>query len=119
MEATPIRVIAIGSSAGGIEALLQFVAALPADLDAAVLIVQHLDPRNDSVLPWLLGRRAKLPGMRARHGEPIIRGTVYVAPPDMHLLVANGHLELSQSKLVHFSRGRSASHDAANGDRRG
>jgi two-component system chemotaxis response regulator CheB len=100
----PIRIIAIGSSAGGIEALLQLVAALPADLDAAVLIVQHLDPRHDSVLAWLLGRHTKLSVMPARHGETIIKGTVYVAPPDMHLLVANGHVELSQSKLVHFSR---------------
>jgi two-component system chemotaxis response regulator CheB len=104
MEAMPIKIIAIGSSAGGIEALLQLVSALPSDLDAAVLIVQHLDPRHVSMLAWLLGRHAKLMVRQARHGEPIIKGNVYVAPPDMHMLVANGQIELSQSKLVHFAR---------------
>jgi two-component system chemotaxis response regulator CheB len=96
-------VIAIGASAGGVEALLALVPALPSDLPAAVLVVQHLDPRHQSLLPWLL-RRASMTVITAAHGDKIAPGTVYIAPPDMHLLVANGCIELSHSKLVHFTR---------------
>src|SRR5215467_13286713 len=97
-------IIAIGSSAGGVEALHAVTRALNGDLDAAVLIVQHLDPRHNSMLAFLLGRHCSLPVRQAGQDEEIVAGTVYVAPPDMHLLVAHGHVELSRSKLVHFTR---------------
>lgn len=97
-------VVAIGASAGGIEALHVVVNALPADLPASVLIVQHLDPHRKSMLAYLLGRCSRLPVVQATHNEVMRSGTVYVAPPDMHLLVANGCLELSHSRLVHFTR---------------
>ena len=96
--------VTIGASAGGVEALHEVVGTLPAGFAAAVLIVQHLDPRHKSVLAYLLGRRARLPVKQAIHDEAIRAGTIYVAPPDMHLLVANGRLELSHSQLVHFTR---------------
>jgi two-component system chemotaxis response regulator CheB len=97
-------VIAIGASAGGIEALRAVVPALPHDLGAAVLIVQHLAPRHESLLHSILARHARLPVRQAVHGDVITAGIVYVAPPDMHLLVASGLIELSHSRLVHFSR---------------
>lgn len=97
-------IVAIGASAGGVEALHALVGNLPAGFPAAVLIVQHLDPRHKSVLAFLLGRHTRLPVQQAVHDEIIRPGTIYVAPPDMHLLVANGRLELSHSKLVHFTR---------------
>lgn len=96
--------IAIGASAGGIEALHVVVEGLPSDLDVAVLIVQHLDRRHDSILAALLGRHAVLPVKQAMHGEAILAGTVYVGPPDRHLLATRGRIELSESKLVHFTR---------------
>jgi two-component system chemotaxis response regulator CheB len=99
-----LQVVAIGASAGGIEALHVVVNALPADLPAAVLIVQHLDPRHRSLLAELLARHSRLRVKQAEHGEPISPGVVYVAPPDMHMLVADDHIELSRSKLVHFTR---------------
>lgn len=98
------QVVAIGASAGGIEALHAVINALPADLPAAVLVVQHLDPRHRSVLAELLSRHSRLPVKQAQHGERIRPGVVYVAPPDMHMLVADAHIELSRSKLVHFTR---------------
>lgn len=78
--------------------------ALPAGFPAAVLVVQHLHPQHDSLLPSLLRRRAHLPIRQAKHDDRIDSGAVYVAPPDFHLLVAAGFVELSRSKLVHFSR---------------
>jgi two-component system, chemotaxis family, protein-glutamate methylesterase/glutaminase len=103
-QPAPFDIVAIGASAGGIEALHSVVTSLPAELPAAVLIVQHLDPHHKSVLAFLLGRRARVPVKQAIHDEVIAPATIYVAPPDMHLLVANGRLELSHSKLVHFTR---------------
>jgi two-component system, chemotaxis family, protein-glutamate methylesterase/glutaminase len=100
----PFDIVAIGASAGGVEALHTVVVPLPAGLPVAVLIVQHLDPRHRSVLAFLLGRHARVPVKQAVHDEAIAPGTIYIAPPDMHLLVANGRLELSHSKLVHFTR---------------
>lgn len=103
-DSAPFDVVAIGASAGGVEALHSLVGVLPSKLPVAVLIVQHLDPRHKSVLAFLLGRRARVPVKQAAHDEPIRPGTIYIAPPDMHLLVANGRIELSHSKLVHFTR---------------
>lgn len=103
-DSSGFDMVAIGASAGGIEALQVVIGAFAPDLPAAVLIVQHLDPRHKSMLAHLLGRHARLAVKQAEHDEPVREGTVYIAPPDMHLLVAGGHLELSRSKLVHFTR---------------
>src|SRR5947209_1803287 len=54
-------VIGIGASAGGLEACTQILETLPADLRAAVILVQHLDPKHDSALPVLLGTNSRLP----------------------------------------------------------
>jgi len=88
----PFDVVAIGASAGGLNALTQ------------LLVVQHLDPHHKSLLGELLSRRAHLPIKEAEHGEKALPGTVYIAPPDHHLLVGPGIIQLAQSKLVHFSR---------------
>src|SRR5215467_4579599 len=97
-------VVAIGASAGGVEALHAVVATLPVDFPATVLIVQHMDPRHKSMLAGLLGRRCKLAVRQAVTGEVVQPATVYIAPPDMHLITREGHLVLTDTKLVHFSR---------------
>ncbi len=66
----PFDVVAIGASAGGVEALHVIVAALPANFPVPVLIVQHMDPRHKSMLAGLLGRRSKL---RVKHAEDALR----------------------------------------------
>jgi two-component system, chemotaxis family, protein-glutamate methylesterase/glutaminase len=83
-------VVVIGASAGGVEALRELVAALPADLPAAVLVVLHVSAGAPSVLPSILARRAALPVTHARGDETVLAGHVYVAPPDQHLLLADG-----------------------------
>ena len=74
-------------------ALTRLVAQLPAALPAAVLVVQHLSP--DSTGEPLISRLAMHTGLRcqlATHGTPLQAGCLYLAPPDRHLLVKDGHL---------------------------
>ena len=97
-------VVAIGASAGGVEALHAVVTGLPGDFPVPILIVQHMDPRHKSMLAGLLGRRCKLRVKQAANDELIEFGTIYIAQPDMHLLVRGDRLILTDTKLVHFSR---------------
>jgi two-component system, chemotaxis family, protein-glutamate methylesterase/glutaminase len=95
----PVRrgagVVAIGASAGGVEALRAVVAGLPPDLPAAVLVVLHIPREAPSALPGILTRSGPLPAVAARHDAPARPGMVSVAPADHHLLIRDGHLELS------------------------
>lgn len=97
-------IVAIGSSAGGLHALSSVLGALPADLPAAVLVVQHLDPRRPSQMADILARRTSMRVVEATDGDKIERGTVYIAPPGSHMLVAQGLIHLTQSERVHFVR---------------
>jgi two-component system, chemotaxis family, protein-glutamate methylesterase/glutaminase len=98
-------VVALASSAGGIAALSEILGSLPGEFPAAIVVVQHLDPRHRSLMADILRRRTALSVVQAAEGDHIEAGTVYIAPPDRHLLVnANGTLSLSHSELVHFVR---------------
>ncbi len=98
-------VVAVAASAGGLRALSELLAGLPGDLPAAIMIVQHLDPRHRSLMAEILAKRTKLPVKQAEEGETVSAGTVYIAPPDRHLLVDQaGTLSLSNAELVHFVR---------------
>ena len=79
--------------------------ALPADFPAAIVIVQHLDPRRPSLIAEIMNKRTLLPVKQAEAGESLAPGSVYIAPPNRHLLV-NGDrtLSLTESELVHFVR---------------
>ncbi|MFG2648430.1 chemotaxis protein CheB [Streptomyces sp. NPDC048436] len=98
-------IVAVASSAGGVQGLGTLLGALDADLPVPVLVVQHLDPRHRTLLAEVLSRRTKLRVKLAADQERIEPGTVYLAPPDRHLLVGpEGTLALSNSELVHFVR---------------
>lgn len=79
--------VVIAASAGGVEALGTVLSTLPADLNAAVAIVQHRRPESESRLHEILGRRTQLPVRVASGGEPIAGSTIYIARPDLHLRV--------------------------------
>jgi two-component system chemotaxis response regulator CheB len=99
------EVVAIASSAGGVTALSAVLGALSADLPAPVLVVQHLDPRHETVIAEVLSRRTPLKVKLASHEEVAESGFVYIAPPDRHLLVSkSGVLTLAETELVHFVR---------------
>src|SRR5438132_13149696 len=99
---TPPEIVAIVGSAGGITAMQEVLERLPADLDAAVIVVLHLQPLHRSLLPSILERRTSLVVKKADDGDVLEVGTVYVAQPDAHLLVTpEGRLRLERSELVH------------------
>ena len=98
-------IVALAASAGGLTALSHVLAALPGDFPAAIVVVQHLDPRHRSLMAEILSRRTPLKVKQAEEGDCATPGTAYVAPPNRHLLVnMDGTLSLTQSELVHFVR---------------
>jgi two-component system, chemotaxis family, protein-glutamate methylesterase/glutaminase len=86
----PRDVIVIGGSAGAVDALIRLMPGFPAGLPARVFIAVHV-PAAVSALPAILTRRGHLEARHPEDGEPTQAGTVYVAPPDHHLLVKPGY----------------------------
>jgi len=105
-EATPATrdMIVMGASLGGVDALSRLLAQLPADLPAAIFVVQHMQPYTDSHLAAILSKASPLPVREALNGEKIRVGQVYLAPPDQHLLVANGTLRVGRGPRENRAR---------------
>jgi two-component system chemotaxis response regulator CheB len=97
-------IVVIGASAGGIEALQRLVGGLPADLPAAVFVVLHLSARSRGYLPQILARAGPLPVAHAQEGEPIQPGRIVVAPPDHHLTMADGRVQVHRGPTEHGLR---------------
>lgn len=93
---SPPGVVAVGASAGGVEALTQLAAGLPEDLAYGVLVVLHMPPTAPSVLAKIIDRSGPLPAVSATHGASIEAGRIYVAVPDHHLLVDDHRVILSE-----------------------
>ena len=90
------RMVVVGASAGGIEALREMVAEVPAAFAHPVLVVLHVAPYRESIVPQILARSGPLPAAHARDGEPLVGGRIYVAPPDHHLLVEGNALSVTR-----------------------
>ncbi len=100
-------VIAVAASAGGLKALSVILGGLPKDFPAAIAIVMHLSPEHKSILAEILDSRSHLEVRQARTGDILCHSSVFVAPPNHHLLVAKGgRLKLSSSaaEKIHFAR---------------
>jgi len=91
------RIVVIGASSGGIETLRSLVSALPGDFPAPVCIVMHMAPQSPGLLHEILRRAGPLDAVMPKSGERLRRGTIYVAPPDLHLLVEPGQLRLTRA----------------------
>src|SRR5262249_33909123 len=91
--APPDAVVVVGASAGGVEALRTLVRDLDSGVGAPVLVVLHVPP-GESALPNILARAGALPVAHARDREALVNDRVYVAPPDRHLLVEDGHVRV-------------------------
>jgi two-component system chemotaxis response regulator CheB len=89
-------IVVVGTSAGGVEALRALVAGLPADFPGSVFVVMHTAPDSPGVLAQILDRSGPLPATNAANRERIRPGRVYVAPPDVHLLLEPGHMRLTR-----------------------
>jgi two-component system, chemotaxis family, protein-glutamate methylesterase/glutaminase len=99
------EVIAIASSAGGLKAVSLVLSALPAGFPSSIVVVQHLDPRHRSLMAHILSRRTVLSVKEAEEADRLAPGSVYIAPPNKHVLVnPDATISLSESELVHFVR---------------
>jgi len=97
--------IVVGGSSGGVEALVALLPALPATLQAPLVVVLHLPRDRRSLLADIFRQRCALPLQEAGDKDDLQPGTVYFAPPDYHLLIDEGpRLSLSVDTPVHFSR---------------
>jgi two-component system chemotaxis response regulator CheB len=100
-----IELVAVGASAGGVDAIGTVLEALPADFPAAIAIVLHLPADRKSLLADLFAARCALPVKEVEDKEFIVPGVVYIAAPDYHMLVEpDRSLALSQDDAVYFSR---------------
>lgn len=96
IDNSELNVVAVGASAGGVEALREFAAGLPPNLHYAVLVVLHVPAQAPSVLARILARDARLPTAQAVDGEPLQPGTIRVSVPNRHLLVDDHRIVLSE-----------------------
>src|SRR5262245_56529638 len=96
LNGSPRGVVAIGASAGGVEALTQLAGGLPDGLPYALLIALHLPPNAPSVLARILDRNGPLPAVAATDNAELAAGQIYVAVPDRHLLANDGRVILSE-----------------------
>jgi two-component system chemotaxis response regulator CheB len=90
------RIVVIGASAGGVEALTALFKALPREVNAAFLVVLHIPAHSDSQLAKILAHETGMTVTQARDGEPIQSGHVYVARADCHLMAGNGVVRLTR-----------------------
>ena len=90
----PCPIVGIGASAGGLEAFTQLLAALPPRTGLALVLVQHLDPKHESMLAALLARTTQLPIHEVRDGMRVEPDHVYVIPPNANMAVLHGRLSL-------------------------
>ncbi|MFM0490095.1 chemotaxis protein CheB [Paraburkholderia graminis] len=96
-------IVVVAASLGGLQVLKKIVGVLPADLPASVFIVMHVGTWP-SQLPHLLASDSRLPVVHASDGEAIEKGTIYVAPPDRHMLLRDDTVVLSTGPKENFAR---------------
>jgi two-component system chemotaxis response regulator CheB len=97
------RLVAIGGSAGALDAVCALLGLLPATFPAAIAIVQHRS-RDSALLAEVLQECSALPVREVEDKDPIRPGHAYIAPADYHLLVERDHFSLSTDPPVRFSR---------------
>ncbi len=105
VQLSSMEALVVGTSTGGVEALLALLSALPRGFRPAVLVVIHRRPEEPGTLADLLAPRCALPVSEALDKQPVARGAVLLAPPNYHLLVEpTKTLALSMDPPVRFSR---------------
>ena len=97
--------VAIATSAGGLQALGEILSRLDSTFPVPILVVQHLSRTRTSIMAEILGKKTGLGVKQAEDGEAIVPGCVYTAPSNFHLLVnPDQTLSLTSTDLVHFVR---------------
>jgi two-component system chemotaxis response regulator CheB len=97
-------ILAIGTSAGGVEALLFLAKNLPSDLPASVVLTIHLPGHPGSSLDDILSNAGTMRAQFAQSGEILRKSQMYIAPPDRHLIVDGDRLSLGEGPRENNSR---------------
>ncbi len=99
------QVVVIGGSAGSLETVLAMAQALPAQMQAVIIIVLHRKNDPESILENLLSYKTQVPVREVEDKDEIQPGNIYIAPPDYHLLIEDERtFSLDSSEKVHFSK---------------
>ncbi len=104
LQPSSFPIVAIGASAGGLEALEQFLTHVPENNGMAFVIIQHLDPNHKGILPELLQRTTLMKVMQVSDQMEVKPDQVYVIPPNKSMSILNGHLHLFEATEVHGLR---------------
>ena len=96
-------IVVVGASVGGVRALLELAAALPADFAASLLAVLHVGSHK-SDLPAMMSSRGPLRCIHPSNGAPLAQRTIYLAPPDHHMLVEGDSVQLTRGPKEHHTR---------------
>ena len=91
---SPMPIVGMGASAGGLEAYQKFFEHMPHDTGMAFVVVQHLDPRHATLMPELLGRTTRMSVEQVRDETPVEPDRVYVIPPNATLTIEGGVLRV-------------------------
>src|SRR3954451_6271683 len=97
------RIVGIGASAGGLEALEQLFDALPADTGMAFVVVQHLSPDFRSLMDELISRHSEMPVVIAEDNLPVLANHIYVMPPRKQMIIRDRHLVLTDKEPQAFT----------------
>jgi two-component system, chemotaxis family, protein-glutamate methylesterase/glutaminase len=100
----PRPFVVIGASLGGLPAIRTILGAIPPQFPGSIVVVQHREKDADGGLRDLLQKETAMPVREVEDKEPIAAGTVYLAPPNYHLLVERGHFALSTEASVSYAR---------------
>jgi two-component system chemotaxis response regulator CheB len=99
------EIVAIATSAGGVQALIEVLGHLPEDFPLPLVVVQHLDPRHPSMMGEILAKRIALSIHPVEEGQALCDGCLYLAPANYHLSIAeNGTFHLTQTDRINFVR---------------
>ena len=105
-EAVPAKrnhnfpIVGVGASAGGLEAFTELLKAMPATTGMAFVLIQHMDPTHESMLPQLLGKATSMPVRQVQDGLAVEPDHVYVIPPDAGMTIDQGILRLMARKVT-------------------
>src|SRR5215208_8249075 len=102
-EPTDGRIVGIGASAGGLEALEQLFDALPPDTGMAFVVVQHLSPDFRSLMAELIARHSEMPVVLAEHDMPVSANHIYVMPPRQEMVIRDRRLMLTDKEPQTFT----------------
>jgi two-component system, chemotaxis family, CheB/CheR fusion protein len=107
-EGTPdlnrLAVVGIGASAGGIQALQTFFQAIPPNPGIVFVVVMHLSPERESALPQVLQSYTAMPVQQVTERIPMELDRVYVIPPNQHIKIADGYLDVSDFEEPRWQR---------------